>query len=190
MHDGSGSTSSLAQAHAGAVRLWDVGVRWREIERKPGVYRWSRLDELVANAQAADAEVTMVVAGTPRFYSLDMWKLPAKRIPAYKRFVKALMKRYRNFHGSRGITAYQVWNEANIATFWTGSFGMMARLTKAMHDVGARVDKRALVIAPPMVTRLDYQLEGLSQYYHQRVGGVAVRLGSCVQGSKTRCLAR
>ena len=171
MHDGTGSTSSLTQVDAGAVRLWDVGVRWREIERKRGHYHWAKLDELVSNAQAAHAEVTMVVAGTPRFYSKDMWKLPAKHIAAYKHFVKALMKRYKNFHGARGIAAYQVWNEANIATFWTGSFGMMARLTKAMHDVGNRVDKRALVIAPSMVTRLDYQMKGLSEYYHQRVGG-------------------
>jgi hypothetical protein len=174
MHDGTGSTSSLTKVDAGAVRLWDVGVRWREIERKRGVYHWAKLDELVSNAQAAHAEVTMVVAGTPRFYSKDMWKLPAKRVPAYKSFVKALMKRYRSFHGARGIAAYQVWNEANIATFWTGSFGMMARLTKAMHDVRDRVDKRALVIAPPMVTRLDGQLKGLSQYYRQRVGGKPV----------------
>jgi hypothetical protein len=171
MHDATGSTSSLTQVDAGAVRLWDVGVRWREIERTRGHYRWAKLDGLVSNAQAAHAEVTMVVAGTPRFYSKDMWKLPAKHIAAYKHFVKALMKRYKNFHGSRGIAAYQVWNEANIATFWTGSYGMMARLTKAMHDIGNRVDKRALVIAPPMVTRLDYELKGLSEYYHQRVGG-------------------
>ena len=174
MHDGTGSTSSLDQVDAGAIRLWDVGVRWREIERKRGKYHWAKLDQLVANAQAAHAEVTMVVGATPRFYSKDMWKLPAKHIPAYKHFVRALMKRYKSFHGTRGIAAYQVWNEANIATFWTGSVGMMARLTKAMHDVGNRVDKRALVIAPSMVTRLDYQLKGLSEYYHQRVGGKAV----------------
>ena len=30
------------------------------------------------------------------------------------------MKRYRSFHGARGIANYQVWNEANITTFWTG----------------------------------------------------------------------
>jgi hypothetical protein len=172
VHDATGS--SYTRIDEGAVRLWDVGVRWREIERKRGHYTWTRLDQLVESAQAAHAEVTMVVAGTPRFYSTDMWRLPAKHIGAYRHFVKALMKRYKSFDGSRGIAAYQVWNEANIATFWTGSVGMMARLTKAMHDVGNQVDPRALVVAPSMVTRLGYQLKGLSSYYHQRVAGKPV----------------
>ena len=43
-----------------------------------------------------------------------------------------------------------------------------------MHDVRHRIDRHALVIAPSMVTRLGYQLKGLSKYYHQRVGGKPV----------------
>ncbi len=170
------SDLSFEAVHEGAVRLWDVGVQWREVETHRGgrKYDWSRLDSLVSDAQAAGAEVTMVVAGTPRFYSKNPWHLPMRRIAAYKAFVSALMHRYRDFHGRRGIAAYQVWNESNISTFWTGSVREMARLTKAMYDVRNRVDRRALVIAPPMVTRLDYQLKGLSEYYHQRVAGRAV----------------
>ena len=56
---------SYAQLHEGAVRLWDVGVQWREVESTRGVYTWTRLDQLVSEAQAAHAEVTMVVAMTP-----------------------------------------------------------------------------------------------------------------------------
>jgi hypothetical protein len=165
--------ASYAAVHEGAVRLWDVGTQWQQVETHQNgqKYDWTRLDSLVTDAQKAHAEVTMVVAGTPHFYSTTPWNLQVRRIPAYKAFVRALMKRYRTFHGTRGIAAYEVWNESNIDTFWTGSVGEMARLTKAMHDVRDRFDKHALVIAPPMVTRLDYQLKGLSEYYHRRVDG-------------------
>ncbi len=176
MHDGTATSSSLGQIHEGAVRLWDVGVQWRDVETHVNGHRydWTRLDQLVSAAQAAHAEVTMVVAGTPRFYSANPWNVPAQQIPAYKAFVKALMKRYRSFHGARGIAAYQVWNEANIKTFWTGTVGRMAQLTRAMDQVRDRVDRRAKVIGPAMVTRLPFELDGLGAFYHQRVGGAPV----------------
>ena len=178
MHDGTGS-ASYAEIHEGAIRLWDAGVQWNQIETSRPTnghhhYNWTTLDRLVTNAQAAHAQVTMVVAGTPRFYSKDQWNLRVTRIPAYKHFVKALMNRYRSFHGSRGIAAYEVWNEANISTFWNGSPGTMAKMTRAMYLTRNKTDKGADVIAPPMVTRLDYQLKWLSEFYKQRVHGKAV----------------
>jgi hypothetical protein len=174
MHDGTGSSSSYAVVHEGAIRLWDVGTQWQQIETSKGVYNWTRLDQLVTAAQAAHAEVTFVVAMTPHFYSSDPTKLPATKIGAYKTFVTKLMQRYKSFNGSRGIEAYEVWNEANIGTFWKGTPATMAKLTKAMYVVRNKVDKGAKVTGPAMVTRLDYQLKGLSQYFKQRVGGKAV----------------
>jgi polysaccharide biosynthesis protein PslG len=179
IHDSTKSALSFAEIHSGAVRLWDAGVQWQEIEtRRPTNghhhYNWTKLDTLVSRAQQAHAEVTMVVGRTPRFYSKDPTQLPPKSIPAYRSFVQALMQRYKKFDGHRGIDAYQVWNESNVSTFWTGSIAEMGQLTKVMHDVRNKVDKGALVVAPSMVTRLDYQLGGLTKFYAQRVGGRAV----------------
>jgi polysaccharide biosynthesis protein PslG len=117
--------------------------------------------------------VTMVVAMTPRFYAAAPTD-PPHRIGPYKAFVRALMKRYQSFHGSRGIDAYQVWNEGNISTFWTGTPGQLARLTRAMDQVRDHVDPKARVIGPAMVTRLSYELGGLEKFYAQKVGGVPV----------------
>jgi hypothetical protein len=173
IHDGTDTSSSFQQIHEGAVRLWDVGVQWQQVETSRGHYSWARLDNLVSQAQAAHAEVTMVVALTPSFYAARPTN-PPRNIDRYRVFVRALMKRYRNFHGRRGIAAYEVWNEANIATFYTGTTVQLARLTRAMDQVRDNVDPHAKVIAPPMVTRLKYQLVGLSRYYHQRLNGVPV----------------
>jgi hypothetical protein len=175
MHDGTPTSSSYGQVHEGALRLWDVGVQWQQVETSPHHYQWGRLDQLVSAAHARHAEVTMVVAGTPSFYSGTPWNVPAKQIAAYKAFVKAMMNRYRPDHWKyRGIAAYQVWNEANIKTFWSGSVGRMAELTRAMDQVRDHVDRHVKVIGPAMVTRLKFELKGLASYYHQRVGGLPV----------------
>ena len=102
VHDG--RSASYATVHEGSVRLWDVGAQWQQVETHQNgqKYDWTRLDGLVADAQSAHAEVTMVVAGTPQFYSSDPWNVPVRSIPAYKAFVRALMKRYQNFQGRAG----------------------------------------------------------------------------------------
>jgi hypothetical protein len=44
------SLLSHSHIHDGSVRLWDVGVQWRDIEKTPGVYDWTRLDQIVTSA--------------------------------------------------------------------------------------------------------------------------------------------
>ena len=79
-----------------------------------------------------------------------------------------------NFHGSRH-RGYQVWNEANISTFWTGTPRRMAaadqgHARRAQPGRPARQGRRRR----RMVTRLQFQLDGDRSYYHQRVGGKPV----------------
>ncbi len=168
VHDRTGL--SYARVHEGSIRLWGAGVAWNEVETAKGHYDWSKLDTYVSDAQAHHAQVTMVVALTPKFYAADPTK-PPRRIVAYQRFVHALMHRYKSFHGHRGIAAYQVWNEGNVSSFWSGTPPQLARLTRALWQVRNQVDRGAKVIAPPMVARLHSQQAGLTRYYQQRVHG-------------------
>jgi hypothetical protein len=169
MHDSTDGLASLTTLHEGWVRLWDPSIRWDTIETSPGTYRWARLDSLVDRAEAHHAQVTMVVAMTPRFYSQQPTNVPASRIDRYRAFVRHLMTRYRG-----RVDSYQVWNEANISTYWTGTPHRMARLTMVMRNVRDAIDPKAQVIAPSMVTRLPFELKGISAYLNQHVGGRAV----------------
>jgi hypothetical protein len=171
LHDG--SLDSFGTIHEGSIRLWDVGVQWRQVETSPGVYDWTRLDQIVTAAQAAHVKVTMVVAMTPSFYRADPTK-PPRDMQDYRNFVKAMMLRYKSFNGKRGIDSYQVWNEANVVNFWTGTPRQMAQLTKSMWDMRNRYDKGAKVIAPPMTTRFLVQLGWMQRYDKQRIGGKPV----------------
>ena len=113
----------------GSLRLWDAGVTWSDIETSPGVYDWSRLDSYVHAAQQHDTQVTLVLAMTPSFYG-PAPTLPPTVLSDYADYVRAVMTRYRNFHGPRGIAAYQVWNEGNVPTFWTGTPYQLALMTR------------------------------------------------------------
>jgi len=64
-------------------------------------------------------------------------------------WVRAVVTRYQG-----RISAYQVWNEANLTTFSTGSPAQMAKLTKRAYDIIKGVDPAALVVAPSTGTRL------------------------------------
>jgi hypothetical protein len=148
-------------------------VDWNQVETARGVYDWTRLDQLVSAAQAAHAEILMTVAMTPSFYAAAPTD-PPRTVAPYRRFVRALMRRYRTFDGAPGISAYQVWNEANISTFWTGTPRQVAQLTRVMAQARNQLDPQAKVIGPAMVTRLPFELHGIGSYYGVRLNGVPV----------------
>lgn len=171
MHDA--SLESLSRLPVGSLRVWDSGATWNDIEWRRGHYDWSRLDQIVTAAQKHHQQVTLVTAMTPHTYAANP-TLPPRRIAAYKGFVRHAMKRYRHFHGRRGIAAYQVWNEANVVNFWTGTPYQMARLTKAAWQVRNHTDPGATIVAPALTARLPSQQKWAARYEAQRVGGVPV----------------
>lgn len=88
------------------------------------------------------------------------------RMAAWKRYVAKVAARYRG-----QPVAFQVWNEANVIGFWSGTPQQMAQLTKATYDVLQAVNPRATLVAPALVTRLSSQRTWLNKFYAQRAGG-------------------
>jgi polysaccharide biosynthesis protein PslG len=168
IHDG--SMAAYGRVPFGSVRLWDAGVTWSYLETSPGTYDWSRLDSLVSAAQAHHVKVTLVLAMTPPFYATSR-TLPPTDPDAYARFVRAVMTRYRTFNGRRGIESYQVWNEGNISTFWTGTPQQLAQLTEIVDHVRDEVDPRATVVAPSFAVTMPYQRRWMTDYQSQVVDG-------------------
>jgi len=164
--------SSVSSGAAGSVRLWDAGTTWREIETSPGSYDFSRLDAVVTAAQARNVEVTLVLGMTPDFYGGPTAN--PSDLGAWSRYVTAVASRYRSFNGKRGIHAYQVWNEANVKNFWTGSPVQMAGLTKATWNAVKAVDKSALVIGPAFAARIAEQTRGIGFFYYIKLSGVPI----------------
>ena len=82
------------------------------------------------------------------------------------------MTRYSPKHwGYLGIANFQIWNEPNIATFWTGSPKQLGQLIRTAHDIRNKVNPKAKVIAPSMVARLSYQQRWIKSFYRISLGG-------------------
>ena len=175
MHDG--DTVSYPTAPVGAVRLWDSGVSWRDIETAPGRYDFTRVDAQVNAARAHGATVLLVLGQTPRFHSTKpgtpgSYGLGAASMPtetSWKNYVYAVVKHFKG----RGVD-YQVWNEANVAGYWQGTAKQMATLTRLASTIVNRNDSSAKVVSPAMAVRLSSQRSWLRTFYAQRTGGKKV----------------
>lgn len=145
----------------GSVRLWDNQTSWSSIEKAQGNFDWTNLDTAVATAQKNGVnDFLMVLAGTPAWASDDMSAggvagvLPGgagmpRDFSWWDNWVRQVATRYKG-----KINNYQVWNEANLSTFSTGSPEEMADLTKRAYDIIKQVDPGATVVAPSTGTRL------------------------------------
>ena len=142
----------------GSVRLWDSGVSWGQVEQSRGKYWWTGLDKAVANANAQSAEILFVLGSTPRWAAANKSQgtYPNKgaasnprNLSDWRRWVTKVVTR----HGD-SINAYQIWNEANLKTFWQGTPRQMAILTKQAHRIIRRLDPTAKVVAASTSVRL------------------------------------
>ncbi|HEX3932552.1 MAG TPA: hypothetical protein VHW64_17790 [Nocardioides sp.] len=160
--------TSLTHSSTGSIRLWDAGTTWPDIEPTQGTFDWQPLDDAVTAAHANHTQVTLVLGVSPSYAAAST--IDAPNIAMYKAYLKAVMQRYsaKNW-GYRGIAAYQVWNEVNIKTFWSGTTAQLDDLTKAAYDVRNQVDKGALLVAPAMVTRLGFEQKGIGTFYSSKV---------------------
>lgn len=143
----------------GAIRLWDAGVQWRQVETARGVFDWTALDAAVANAEALGArEILYTLGSTPQWAATDRDSEHAlygpgsnshpRRAGYYLDYLRAVATRYRG-----RITAYQVWNEANLRDFYLGTPTQLAALTRAARTALRSVDRSAKLVAASTTVR-------------------------------------
>lgn len=161
----------------GSVRLWDNGVAWNQIEKTQGVYDFTLLNTLVAQAASKHAKVLLVLGQTPTFYASDLSRVGfygagATSMPTeagWKGYVTAAAIQNRDvWHNS---VDFQVWNEANVGGFWSGTPAQMALLTKWTRDALNAAGNRTKLVAPALVARLAAQQAWITKFYAQRTGG-------------------
>lgn len=152
---------------AGTVRLWDTSTSWNQIEPTRGQFAWDALDRAVSAAQSAGQEVLLVLGGTPSWAAIGPApgsefagtgsSMPMTDAALFEDYVRAVVGRY----GSR-ISAYQIWNEANIASFWRGTPELMADLTARAYRVIKQAQPAATVVAASTGSRW---VKGFTDFY-------------------------
>ena len=146
-------------ANVGAVRLWDAGVAWGQVQQKKNLFWWNGMDAAISSANAQGMSITYVLGSTPTWAQ----KNPKKgnypyggtgsanpKMSDWKKWVRAVVQRYGN-----SIDAYQIWNEANLADFYTGSPRQMALLTREAAKIIRAGDPTAKVVAASSTVRLE-----------------------------------
>ena len=159
MHVEGAEAGAWPSAPFGALRLWDNGTAWSQIELEPGVYKWDNLEGVLENAESKGmTDILMVLGTTPEWnakkVSPDDYPQPGaasapKDLAAWDSWVTEVATRYKG-----RITAYQIWNEANLKNFWGGTPEEMAELTKRAYDIIKKIDPDALVVSASPSTRL------------------------------------
>ena len=148
-----------ASAPFGALRLWDNGTGWSQIELAKGEFKWDNLEGALENATSKGmTDILYVLGTTPEWAAQEVneedYPQPgAASAPAnlddWDEWVTAVVTRF----GDR-INNYQIWNEANLANFYRGTPAEMAQMTKRAYDIIKANDPDALVVAPSPSTRL------------------------------------
>ena len=199
----------------GALRLWDNGTAWSQIELEPGVFTWDNLDGAIANANSKGmADILMVLGTTPSWAASEQTD-PDTVYPPYPgantapanfedwdTWVRTVVTRYQG-----RITSYQIWNEASYPSFWNGTPEQMAELTKRAYDIIKEVDPNALVVAASPAVRLqnafdrffpayltalgelDWPIDVLAVHTYPNADGDPVARGALIQAVKAATTA-
>jgi len=160
MHIEGVEAEAWAAAPFGALRLWDNGTAWSQIELEKGKYKWDNIEGALNNAEAKGMTDIMLVLGTtPEWAARDITDTVYPPYPGansapkdfadWDNWVSAVVSRYKG-----RITSYEIWNEANLADFFSGTPEEMAELTARAYKIIKDIDPEATVVSASPALRL------------------------------------
>jgi polysaccharide biosynthesis protein PslG len=148
-----------------SIRLWDTNTTWDTTNPAPGTYDWSVLDRWIAAAQSHGVSDLMYTFGkTPVWASASpndsscaaFWGPGACDPPDdlnpdgtgtnqhWKDFVSALAT-----HAAGKIKFWEIWNEPENPTEWTGTAAQLVRMAKDARSIILSIDPHAVMLTPP-----------------------------------------
>jgi polysaccharide biosynthesis protein PslG len=151
----------MALAAATGAAFIGLDFDWRRIEPERGKFRWDETDEVVRLARKYNLRLVPMLLYTPRWASsapyapLDYHRAPPADLEDYRRFVFAVVDRYKP-GGSSGLTTgefgirdWVIWNEPNVrphgedplpGEFWTGSLEHYIQLLRVGYEAAHAAD--------------------------------------------------
>jgi hypothetical protein len=169
-----------ASAPFGALRLWDNGTAWSQIELAKGEFKWDNLDGIIETSESRGlTDILYVMGTTPDWAATNPKKLNAGDYPQpgaaeapaniadWSEWVTAVVTRYKG-----RISSYQIWNEANLANFFNGTPAQMAELTKVAYDIIKAIDPEAQVVSASPSTRLVKSFDRFFPAYLQELAAL------------------
>lgn len=175
MHIEGAEGGAWAAAPFGALRMWDNGTAWSQIELAKGEFKWDNIDGLLENAASKGmTDIMMVLGTTPKWAAKEIndadYPQPGaasapKNMKDWDDWVNAVVDRYAD-----SFSSYQIWNEANLKNFYNGTPVEMADMTKRAYDIIKAKDPSALVVASSPSTRLTGPFNKFYSAYLEELG--------------------
>jgi hypothetical protein len=159
------ANDALTGVTAKTVRSHDMAggkSRWQKIEYADGLYDWVDLDLWVNTHYAAGRDIAFVLFGTPSWatarpseanaYSSGTYGAGGSNYgiaaePAnladWDNYCTAIATRYLG-----KIKYYEVWNEVNLTSFFTGTKTILAQMVRRANQAIKAVDPTAKIISP------------------------------------------
>ena len=154
----------------GILRLWDSSTTWSLLEPVAGIWQFDQLDRWVA-ARRPGQDIILTLGQSPTWASSDPSRFSyygsgasaaPTNISDWTNYIRTVATRYKG-----RIKYYELWNEPNDPTFYSGTVDQLLALTKAASDTLRQADPAAkLITAPAYETGyLDrYLASGAAQY--------------------------
>lgn len=172
MHSANLAHSFPATVPLGSVGLMTDGVYWPDLEPSAGHFDFTRLHSIVDQAESHFARPLLILGQTPSFHAAPgttyTGLVSVPDMDAWKAYVRAVVSEF----GSR--LDYQIWPEPNVKSNWVGTPQQMADLVAAAARIVHRNAPGALVVAPGMVLRLQYERIFMKTFFALQVDGVPV----------------
>jgi hypothetical protein len=142
---------------------------WGNIETARGVYNWAFYDDFVAMASMHGVPFVLTFGWTPSWAVADQSSCsgltctaPPDNLQDWIDFVTAVVNHYNGAQAPH-IKYYELWNEANDATFWTGTQAQLVALAQAAYPI-IHSDPGAILLAPSVTGNLSQAAAWLQGY--------------------------
>jgi len=150
------------------VRLMRVDFHWTRVQPEPDTWDFDRYDAYLDAAEAHNINVLALlvfdndaVEQSPKGSKQDRYIAP-EDLPLFLEYVRRTVGRYKD-----RVYAWEMWNEPDIARFWTGTMDELYELARRTADTVREVCPEARLLGPAMTSPLGVHsaegIEGLHQ---------------------------
>lgn len=157
---------------------------WDKLESQKGNWNFATLDKEIALAEKHNVEVMLVLGSTPTWASARPNEkgccsqsapkgnaAEAKNINDWRNYVRTVATRYKG-----RVRRYEMWNEPNSPSFYTGSVAKLVELNREAYKVLKEVDPTIIVVSSSL-SRCCNPMKFLDEYLAQGGGNYADAIG-------------
>ena len=140
-----GSHNVWPDMNQGIIRFWDGGLGWGDIQPSSGVWEDTRLNYYLDHVTGhnPNAKIIYTFGYSPAWVTISNIAGSPPVMQKWKDFVTALAGECEG-----KILYYEMWNEINSSTFWTGTVTDLFEMTKEASIILKAIDPNIQIIAP------------------------------------------